>query len=340
MSEKMRESMSALMDGETTDFETRRLLEGMDTPELRDTWARYHLASAAMKRDAAAVLPQIDISAAVSQAIAKEDALAEPHHVDLRHSRPMKTVAGFATAATIAFAAVIGVQSFNTEDERMVPSIAASAVPPSSSRVGSLALAADTVRGNAARFVPPISAPSATLVSNAAFPRTQSGIQPVALSSNTAFMNDGTHQELPAASQLAAQRQLETYLARHAELAGSWRAATADETSAHPDDSRGSQWQARWLPSGYRLVAINNDVASDSTTPVLTSVYSNGLSAFSVFVSTAHDEPAMDMRRGATIACSRRIQASGNAYTATVVGEIPQLSAERVATSVYQLPSN
>jgi len=131
---------------------------------------------------------------------------------------------------------------------------------------------------------------------------------------------------------------METYLARHAELAG-WRPATAD-ASVQVQESAGGKWQARWVPNGYRLVAINNDVASDSATPVLTSVYSNGLSAFSVFVSSAHDEPSMDMRRGATIACSRRIQASGNAYTATVVGEIPQLAAERVATSVYQLPAS
>jgi sigma-E factor negative regulatory protein RseB len=112
----------------------------------------------------------------------------------------------------------------------------------------------------------------------------------------------------------------------------------AQSHQSSTQEGHGGQWRARWLPGGYRLVAINNDVASDSTTPVLTSVYSNGLAAFSVFVSAAHDEPAMDMRRGATIACSRRVQASGNAYTATVVGEIPQQAAERIATSVYQVP--
>jgi hypothetical protein len=242
-------------------------------------------------------------------------------------------MAGFATAATIAFAAVIGMQAFNTEDERIVPSIAASSTPSSSSsRVIPVSVA-----NNASRYLPPISGPSATLVNNASFQR---GIQPVALSSNVAFMEDQAQRTLPAANQLAAQRQLETYLARHAELAGTWRPAAPTEPAQSSSESHGGQWQARWLPGGYRLVAINNDVASDSTTPVLTSVYSNGLAAFSVFVSAAHDEPAMDMRRGATIACSRRIQSSGNAYTATVVGEIPQQAAERIATSVYQLPEH
>jgi len=329
MSEKMRESMSALMDGEASDFETRRVLEGMDNSELRDVWSRYHAASAAMKRDAASASLTIDISAAVSQAIEKEDALVEPR------SRPMKTVAGFATAATIAFAAVIGLQGFNLEDEHGLPAIAASSVPPSS-RVAPIALAGNSGALNTGRWAPPISAPSATLVSNSSFVRPQSGIQPVALSSNSAFDDAGRTQS--SESHLAAQRQLETYLARHAELAG-WRPAST-ETASQSQESSGGKWQARWVPNGYRLVAINNDVANDSTTPVLTSVYSNGLSAFSVFVSSAHDEPAMDMRRGATIACSRRVQASGNAYTATVVGEIPQLAAERVATSVYQLSSH
>lgn len=331
MSEKMRESMSALMDGEATDFEARRILEGMDSPDMRETWARYHLASAAMKRDAAAAMPQIDISAAVSQAIAKEDAL-----VDTRN-RPMKTVAGFATAATIAFAAVIGIQGFDIEDERNAP-LTASSSAPASSRVMPVSLADASLANSVPRFTPPpISAPSATLASNASFSHgLQSGIQPVALSSNVAYMEGRSHPELSAASQLAAQRQLETYLARHAELAGSWRPASAAQASGSADAHKG-QWRAQWLPNGYRLVAINKDVASDSATPVLTSVYSNGLAAFSVFVRAANDEPAMDMRRGATVACSRRIQSSGTAYNATVVGEIPQPAAERIATSVYQV---
>lgn len=334
MSEKMRESMSALMDGETTDFEMRRLLESMDTPELRDTWARYHLASAAMKRDAAAVLPHIDISAAVSEAIAKEEVLVESR------SRPMKTVAGFATAATIAFATVIGVQSYDSGNEqRGMNSIAA--VSPPMARAAQTTASAGSVRYSA-----PVTGPSATLASSGVINpgpsllRSQSGFQAVSLST------DHDSEVSAASHQQAAQRQLETYLVRHAELAGSWRpaateagAAQADNASGAPQGhSDGSQWRARWLPNGYRLVAVNNDVASDSMTPVLTSVYSNGLAAFSVFVSAAHDEPAMDLRRGATIACSRRIQSSGSAYTATVVGEIPQLAAERVATSVYQIP--
>ena len=50
MSEKLRESLSALMDDEANELEVERLLrEVAATDDLRQTWVRYHVARDALK---------------------------------------------------------------------------------------------------------------------------------------------------------------------------------------------------------------------------------------------------------------------------------------------------
>ena len=44
MSEKLKGSLSAVIDGEADEFELRRVLDEVDkNEELRSTWERYHL---------------------------------------------------------------------------------------------------------------------------------------------------------------------------------------------------------------------------------------------------------------------------------------------------------
>lgn len=67
-SEGARESLSALMDGEASEFEVRRLLDSLDEdPELRARWRRYQLARAALRRE----LPPraVDLSQRVRDAL-------------------------------------------------------------------------------------------------------------------------------------------------------------------------------------------------------------------------------------------------------------------------------
>ncbi len=46
----LKESISALVDGETDDFDLRRVLKEAETsPSVRETWRRYHLIGAAMR---------------------------------------------------------------------------------------------------------------------------------------------------------------------------------------------------------------------------------------------------------------------------------------------------
>jgi len=103
-----KESVSALMDGETDELEFHRTLKNTaESDELRDTWRRYQLAAAAMRRD----LPSqvVDCSAAIRAALDDEPALGRHATV----SRMMKPLGRFAIAASVAALAVIGVQQYS-----------------------------------------------------------------------------------------------------------------------------------------------------------------------------------------------------------------------------------
>ena len=104
---RIEETLSALMDSEAGELETRRVLKEISQDsELRDRWHRYQLASAAMKRD----LPHqmVDLSASISAAI-EEESLHKPGFG--RFAQPLGKVA---VAASVALLAVLGVQQFQS----------------------------------------------------------------------------------------------------------------------------------------------------------------------------------------------------------------------------------
>ena len=68
MSERLRESVSALMDGETGELELRRLLSDPDQLSVRESWQSYHRLRVGMKAESAEFL-HWDISERVSSAI-------------------------------------------------------------------------------------------------------------------------------------------------------------------------------------------------------------------------------------------------------------------------------
>lgn len=103
-----KESLSALMDGEAEELEFHRTLRRTDeSDELRDTWRRYQLAAAAMRRD----LPHqvIDYSASIRLALEDEPALGR----NAALSRMMKPLGRFAIAASVAAVAIVGVQQYS-----------------------------------------------------------------------------------------------------------------------------------------------------------------------------------------------------------------------------------
>lgn len=113
MSERLRESVSALMDGEADELELRRLLADSESEAdaIDKTWARYHMIQDVLhgaEQDLS--FQQLDISSQVRAAISNEPLLAK---AEKPVSSWLKPVAGFAVAASVAMAVVVGVQQIN-----------------------------------------------------------------------------------------------------------------------------------------------------------------------------------------------------------------------------------
>ncbi len=107
MSDQLRESVSALMDGEANDLELKRLLTSSDIKDtVNETWSRFHLIQDAMHdNEQSAAFRHLDISGQVSEAIRQQPSIRQQH-------RPwFKPLAGFAVAASVAAGVVVmGIQ--------------------------------------------------------------------------------------------------------------------------------------------------------------------------------------------------------------------------------------
>lgn len=102
----LNESLSALVDGEASPLEVRRLLKaGAEDPALRAQWSRYQLTAAVMKRELGSMAPA-GFADRISAALEDEAAPAG-------HRRHWWQRAGqAAVAASVAGAVLIGVQQF------------------------------------------------------------------------------------------------------------------------------------------------------------------------------------------------------------------------------------
>jgi sigma-E factor negative regulatory protein RseA len=109
--ESLNESLSALMDGEATDLELRRLLKSEDK-SLEDRWHRYQIASAAIRGDYKLGKP-VDLSASISAAIEEEPALNVK--AKDKGGNFWSNFGRFAVAASVAGAVVVGVQFVPSE---------------------------------------------------------------------------------------------------------------------------------------------------------------------------------------------------------------------------------
>ncbi|MCO5790375.1 RNA polymerase subunit sigma [Pseudomonas sp. G11-2] len=98
-------------------------------------------------------------------------------------------------------------------------------------------------------------------------------------------------------------------------------------------------WEPLWLPPGFTLGHRQVQTLKDSDTRIATQIYSDGLARFTLFIEPlGKDSLAEDLRAqlGPTVAVSRRLVAADDLYLATVVGEIPPITAERIAESLSQ----
>lgn len=180
--DRVREAVSALIDGESDDLELRRLLASEDADGVRIAWRDYHL-----QRDALngvdMSFAHIDISQRIQAALADE----QPLVASAGGSRWWRPLASMAVAASVATVVVVGARSFN----------------PVVDGGGSVAQATGTRSYNAPVSIVPAANPA---LGNVAVSARYSDLMPTAQ---------------PAAldpDQLAQQR-LQQYLLRHTERA-------------------------------------------------------------------------------------------------------------------------
>lgn len=182
MSEKLRESVSALVDGEADDLELRRLLAGADMGAVRTAWRDYHL-----QRDSLngvdMQFAHIDISQGIQAALA-----AETLPVAATGARWWRPLASVAVAASVATVVAIGARSFSPLSDK---------VPDNSEAVAQVSMPAIANRVYPVQTAPSLGNVAVSAQLNSLYPA-----QPVAFD----------------ADQLAQQR-LQQYLLRHTERA-------------------------------------------------------------------------------------------------------------------------
>ena len=108
MSEKLRESLSAVLDGEANELELERVLSQMDDEsDLRQTWMRY---SAVRSVNTEGISPDMamDISKGVRRAILQGAPAVSQATTTVQ--RLLKPLASFAVAASVAATVVLGGQ--------------------------------------------------------------------------------------------------------------------------------------------------------------------------------------------------------------------------------------
>ena len=115
MSEKLKESLSAVIDGEADEFELRRVLDeiGKDS-SLASSWERYHLIGSVMRRErvssAAAMREEIWAEVNAGAAVPNQPALVTEASIGpaQRSAPTFGRWASIAVAASVAFAVVVG----------------------------------------------------------------------------------------------------------------------------------------------------------------------------------------------------------------------------------------
>ncbi len=128
----LRESLSALVDGEASDMEVRRLLKqaGSDS-EIRESWRRYHLVRALLKSDPD-INPHVDLSQRISAAIEQEDSLQARGRLKQWTGKVGKV----AIAASVTCAFILGVQQFAPQGQQAPAQMAAASESPLAEQVG------------------------------------------------------------------------------------------------------------------------------------------------------------------------------------------------------------
>jgi sigma-E factor negative regulatory protein RseA len=150
MSDRNKESLSALMDGEADELEIRRVLNQLDKDdELRDNWKNYHLMGSLMRDES---IDSLDLTRGINQVLdgelAPKGALdvnapgAMASQVKRSRSAWYKPLTSVAVAASVTLAVLLGVQSIEPNDGL---GLAVNGVNPSSLQQGELTVSTLTI---------------------------------------------------------------------------------------------------------------------------------------------------------------------------------------------------
>jgi sigma-E factor negative regulatory protein RseA len=155
MSDQLKESLSAVMDGEADEFEMRRTLdEASRDPMLRGVWERFHLVRSVMLGEGRAPAnllgdrfwKRIDAGEGAEGDDLVESALVGQTVRPIRRFGWGQRLAGVAVAAGVAAAIVVG---FRVDETPTIEAPKVAAVEPTAPPA-SMALFDDEVRGQAA----------------------------------------------------------------------------------------------------------------------------------------------------------------------------------------------
>lgn len=119
MNQKVRESLSAVMDGEGDELELRRMLKSLEkSPAEADTWRRYHIVGSVLRRDRD-IDVTCDLSASIRERIeaqplveANDAEVAGSTAVARRHGGPFSFMGNAAVAAAVSLMVITGVQVY------------------------------------------------------------------------------------------------------------------------------------------------------------------------------------------------------------------------------------
>lgn len=167
-SDHILESVSALVDNEASEIELHRILKNIShDEELRERWRRYHIIGSIMRREHHSI-SAIDVSAAVTAAVAGEQAWGASAVAPEQHAyraagssgqdgttassgwRGLMAKSGL--AASFAASLILGVQYFSVDNQSDSVQLAGSAATPAPEQT--LAAGAGQADSGVASFAP------------------------------------------------------------------------------------------------------------------------------------------------------------------------------------------
>jgi negative regulator of sigma E activity len=143
MTDRIKEQLSTFLDGELPEQETALLLKRLERDdELRGALSRYSLIGAVLRNDGDVPAAR-QVAARVSAAIAREPRRVSAFARLPQRETMLRSLAGIAIAAGVAFGAVLLVQQLSSQNPVMPEAVIAQAIDPPVEPVSDVADAAD-----------------------------------------------------------------------------------------------------------------------------------------------------------------------------------------------------